>query len=279
MRALITGSSGQLGRDLASHCVSQGDEVFAFDRTQLDLTDGEMVSRVISETRPDVVFNCGAWTAVDDCEADPVRANAVNGSAVESLARAAKSCDAHLVQISTDYVFDGSKPTAYCETDPPNPTSAYGRSKLLGEFNAGAESTIVRTSWVYSAHGNNMVATICRLAKSHPVLRFVSDQVGRPTFTRDLAAAARRLGDGRATGIWHCANAGPVSWFEFAGEVLCALGEDPSRVVPIATADLDPPRPAPRPANSVLGTGRFDQNFGPMSDFRENLGAVVASYD
>lgn len=250
----------------------------SYDRSALDITDTELVVAAVRQCRPDVVVNCAAWTAVDDCEGDFDKAMLINGTAVSSLASAAAGVGAHLVQISTDYAFDGSKQSPYIETDEPNPSSVYGRSKVLGEVNAGPAATIVRTSWVYSSHGGNMVATICRLADSHPALQFVADQRGRPTYTGDLAVAIRKLAVDRAPGIWHCSNAGPVSWFEFAQAVFTSLGEDPDRVSPISTAELLPARPAPRPANSVLSTGRYDAVYGPLPDFRENLADVARTY-
>jgi dTDP-4-dehydrorhamnose reductase len=184
------------------------------------------------------------------------------------------------VQISTDYVFDGEKVGPYVEDDPTNPQSVYGHSKLAGERAAhDVSGAVVRTSWVCSAHGGNMVATIMRLAKEHPVMRFVSDQRGHPTFTTDLAAAVRQIGRDRFSGTLHVTNAGPVSWFEFAQAVLRAAGEDPSRVEPILTADLLPARPAQRPTNSVLSNQAYtDLGYEPLRDFRDPLGEVIGTY-
>jgi len=194
------------------------------------------------------------------------------------LAEIAEESGAHLVQISTDYVFDGSKAEPYSETDEPNPNSVYGRSKLLGEVNAGSAATVMRTSWVYSTHGANMVATICRLMQGESTLQFVDDQVGYPSYTGDLAVAIRDLARDRSSGVWHCTNAGAVSWHGFAQEVLLAAGEDPARVLPIKTDELDPPRPATRPANSRLSNDRYNATYSPLPDFRQNLQSVVASY-
>jgi dTDP-4-dehydrorhamnose reductase len=168
------------------------------------------------------------------------------------VVEAARLVDAPVHYISTDYVFDGSKDSPYVEWDETNPQSVYGKSKLAGERELDDGSTIIRTSWVCGFHGPNMVKTILRLAAEHELLSFVGDQRGCPTFADDLAAKIGELVEGRHTGIFHVTNQGAVSWYEFAREVLIASGQDPDRVKPIATADLQPPRPAPRPTNSVL---------------------------
>jgi len=276
MRLLVSGGSGQLGKDLAR--LDRSDvEVVALDRMDLDITDLASVRMRINEVQPDVFVNCAAWTAVDACEADPELAGLVNGDAVRVLRQECERSNTHLIQVSTDYVFDGSKPTPYRESDRPNPASVYGRSKFLGEINAGPDASIVRTSWVFSEHGGNMVATICRLADQNELLQFVDDQIGNPTYSRDLAEAIANIAFSRESGVWHCTNSGAVSWFEFARAVLAARGDDPQRVRPIPTKDLRPPRPAARPANSVLLNERYNEQFGKLRDFRETLWEVVAA--
>ena len=251
MRVLVTGAGGQLGHELVRVCTEAGDEVVACDRAALDLGDRDAVAQAITGTAPDVVVNAGAWTAVDDCESDPDRAWRINALGVRWVAQAARRVRAHVVHVSTDYVFDGTKPTPYVEWDRPNPVSAYGRSKLGGELEVDPASTIVRTAWVCGAHGANMVKTVLRLA-DRPELAFVDDQRGSPTFTADLAAAIRRLAAARLPGTFHVTNQGDTTWYGFVREILEAAGHDPGKVRPITTAELDPPRPAPRPANSVL---------------------------
>lgn len=218
MKVVVTGAGGQLGRDLVASCEVAGDEVIAFDRAALDIADAEAVSGTITPLRPDVVINCAAWTAVDACEADPERAIHTNADAVRYVRSAADAAGAHLVQISTDYVFDGRLRRPYRPDDSPNPMSVYGRSKRLGELRAGPDATIVRTSWVCGVHGHNMVHTVLRLLATHPTLRFVDDQIGNPSFTADLAPAIRSLAAERRGGIVHLTNATPddagVSWFE-----------------------------------------------------------------
>lgn len=255
MRVLVTGAAGQLGTDLMAACSAAGDTVFAFDRAGLDVSDRSAVLSAVTSLRPDAVVNCAAWTAVDACEADPELAVAMNGSAVRWLAEACTRVDAHLVHLSTDYVFDGELDRPYHEWDDPCPQSIYGITKLIGEREAlamGPRSAVVRTSWLGGVHGNNMVKTVMRLAAEHPQLAFVADQVGCPTFAQDLAPMLRRIATDRLSGVVHATNQGAVSWFEFAREVVAAMGKDPEMVQPIATVDLQPQRPAPRPANSVL---------------------------
>jgi dTDP-4-dehydrorhamnose reductase len=184
---------------------------------------------------------------------------------------------ARIVHISTDYVFDGSKSDAYVEWDVPNPQSVYGATKLAGERELGPDDTIVRTSWVCGFHGSNMVKTILRLAGEHETLSFVNDQRGHPTFADDLAVMIHRLVVDQRPGVFHVTNQGAVSWFEFAREVLRAAGFDPERVGPVSTADLLPPRPAPRPVNSVLDNAALRlSGIEPLDDFRVPLQRLVA---
>lgn len=255
MRVLVVGAAGQLGTDTVAACTIAGDDVFAADRTQLDVTDRAAVLGAVTSLRPDVVINCAAWTAVDACEADPDRALLANGTSVRWLVEACDRAGAHLVQVSTDYVFDGELDRPYHEHDATSPRSVYGWSKLMGEHEAlalGPHATVARTSWVCGVHGNNMVKTILRLAAERTELSFVDDQVGHPTFTQDLGPVLRRLALDRVSGVVHATNQGACSWFDFACAVVAASGRDPGIVRPIATLDLQPPRRAPRPANSVL---------------------------
>jgi dTDP-4-dehydrorhamnose reductase len=254
MRVLITGAGGQLGTDLVRTCTDAGDQVIACDRAALDLTDRDAVYQAITGTQPDAVIHAGAWTAVDACEGDPERAFLTNAMGTEWVADASRRVGAHLVAVSTDYVFDGTKPAPYQEWDRPNPQSVYGRSKLAGEHAVAVHapgSAVVRTAWVCGAHGANMVKTVLSLA-DRPELAFVDDQRGCPSFTADLAPAIRRIAADRRAGIHHVTNQGDTTWYGFVRDILELSGHDPGKVRPIATADLDPPRAAPRPANSVL---------------------------
>ena len=280
MRVLVTGAGGQLGIDTMAACTIAGDEVYAFDRARLDITDRSAVLGAVTTLRPDVVVHCAAWTAVDACEADRDRALLANGTAVRWVAEACDRVAAHLVHVSTDYVFDGTLDRPYHEHDEPAPRSAYGWSKLMGEREAlalGTHATIVRTSWVCGVHGSNMVKTVLRLAAERSELEFVDDQVGHPTFTQDLGPLLRRIGLDRLSGVVHATNQGACSWFDFACAVVAATGRDPRMVRAVATADLQPPRPAPRPANSVLDNAVLRNAGIPLlRDHREALAETVA---
>jgi dTDP-4-dehydrorhamnose reductase len=295
MTVLVTGAGGQLGRDLVdalSGGVPVGGlegspstgglgmrspvEVVGADHGRLDVADRTAVMAAVDEVRPDVVVNAAAWTAVDACEADTDKAFAINAIGPRHLAEAARRYGAHLVQISTDYVFDGTSVRPYLEWDAPNPLSVYGRSKLGGEMEVDPGATVVRTSWVCGAHGSNMVGTILRLAATTGPLRFVDDQIGSPTFTADLAGAVAVLATEKLPGIFHVTNQGVASWYEFAGAVLERAGEDRGRVEPIATADLVPARPAPRPANSVLENAALRLSGLPLlPDWHDGLSRLV----
>lgn len=279
MRVLVTGAAGQLGRDVVRTWQAAGDTVLAADRSVLDVTHRDAVHEVVAEWRPDVVVNCAAWTAVDACESDPERARAANGHSVRWLAEAVDAVGARLLHISTDYVFDGTKSSPYLEGDATRPQCVYGESKLLGENEAralGDAATVVRTSWVCSAHGGNMVATVRRLLAQGSPMSFVDDQRGRPTFTADLAPALRRLALDRNAGVFHLTNDGAVSWYEFVREIVAAFGGDPAVVRPITTAELDPPRPAKRPANSVLENAAWAAlGHAPLRDHRDALAELA----
>jgi dTDP-4-dehydrorhamnose reductase len=279
MRVLVTGAGGQLGHDCVSVCAAAGDDVIGCDHASLDVTDRDQVLGAITSFRPDAVIHCAAWTAVDACESDPDRAFASNGLAVRWVAEACHRTGAHLVQLSTDYVFDGALDRPYHEWDAPNPTSVYGASKLAGEHEArllGHQAAIVRTSWVCGQHGSNMVRTVLRLIDQQPTLAFVDDQIGNPTFTADLAPMLRRLAVDRRGGVYHLTNQRAVSWFGFVCEIVAAAGRDPAMVTPITTLDLLPPRPALRPANSRLDNAAARlSGLPPLRDFSEPLAELV----
>jgi len=304
LRVLLTGGNGQLGRDLRDVLaggrpvgglptgtppiltpVEPGAfDVLATDIDTLDVSDRTAVRAAVDAFRPDLVLHGGAYTAVDACESDPDTAFAVNAMGTRHVAEAAAEAGAHLVYVSTDYVFDGALDRPYVEWDRPGPRSVYGRSKLGGEMEvhavAGPSATIVRTAWVSGAHGANMVKTVLRLGRSDPdsMLRFVDDQHGCPTFTADLAAALVRLALDRRPGTFHVTNQGETTWFGFARATLEAAGLDSGRVEPIGTSDLDPPRPAPRPANSRLDNAALRLSGLPMlPEWTDALGRLVAT--
>jgi len=280
LKVLITGAAGQLGTDLVRLLSDQPHhQAVALSRADLDVGDRDAVLAATTTLQPDLIVHAAAWTAVDACESDPDRAWRVNALGCRYVAEGARLTGAHLVAVSTDYVFDGSSSRPYTEWDRTGPASVYGRSKLGGEtevFGLVPEATVVRTSWVCGPHGSNMVKTILRLAAGGGPLRFVDDQHGCPTFTVDLAAMLLHLGASRRPGLFHVTNQGATTWFGFARDVIRAAGLDPAMVEPIATADLDPPRPAPRPVNSVLDNAALRLGGIPLlAHYREPLEQTV----
>ena len=277
MRILITGARGQLGTELMALLEPQHHhQVLGLDLPEHDLTNRDHVLGVITEWRPDLIIHGAAFTAVDLCEEQAEMAYLVNCVATRFVADGARRVGAHVVYVSTDYVFDGTKQGPYLEWDATNPQSVYGRTKLGGEMEIDPGWTIARTSWVCGAHGNNMVKTLLRLAGERDTLSFVDDQIGHPTFAADLAKMLAKLGVERVPGVFHTTNQGAVSWYEFAQAVFSAAGHDPNRISAITTAQLDPPRPAARPANSVLdGFAWRSHGFISSRDFREPLAEVV----
>lgn len=280
LRIVVTGAGGQLGTDVVRLASGAGrHEVLAAGSSELDVGDRDVVMAALTRARPDLILHCAAWTAVDACESDPDRAFRVNSFGCRNVAEAARHTGAHLVAVSTDYVFDGTLSRPYTEWDRPNPVSVYGLSKRAGEEEIMAllpGATIARTAWVCGPHGTNMVKTVLRLAGGEGPLRFVDDQRGCPTFTEDLAGMLLQLGVGRRPGLFHVTNQGATSWYGFARDVLVAAGMDPARVEPIATSDLQPARPAPRPANSVLDNAALRMSgVALLPDFHEPLERVV----
>jgi dTDP-4-dehydrorhamnose reductase len=277
LRILVTGAGGQLGTDVLA--LGGRHEMVAARRDVVDVGNRDSVLAALTSVSPDIVVHAAAWTAVDACESDPDRAFRVNALGCRNVAEGARLIGAHLVAVSTDYVFDGTKSEPYGEWDEPCPLSVYGRSKLAGEREITSMlpgASTVRTAWVNGVHGANMVKTILRLSAGDGELRFVADQKGCPTFTEDLAGMILHLGIARRPGLFHVTNQGPTTWYQFARDVLATAGRDPDRVVPIATADLQPPRPAPRPANSVLDNAALRMSGIPLlPDHHEPLERTV----
>ena len=274
MRVLITGAGGQLGHDLLRAFTDH--EAVGTTHGQLDVTDRDAVLATITELRPDAVVHAGAWTDVDGCETDPDRAFRVNALGTRHVVEGARLAGARVCYLSTDYVFDGTGDRPWVEWDAPAPLSVYGRSKLGGERELDPGATVVRTSWVCGAHGRNFVKTILRAAAERDELTVVDDQHGCPTFTSDLAGAIARLVVARLPGTFHVTNQGATTWFDFARAIVAAAGFDPAKVRPIATADLHPPRPAPRPANSVLDNAALRLSGIPLlPDWHEPLDRLL----
>ncbi len=278
-RLLITGAAGMLGRDVVAAAADAGIECAPFARGDLDITERSAVEAAVSAVRPHAVINCAAWTDVDGAEAAFEEAHAVNGPGAGNVARAAAAVGAWTVHMSSDYVFDGAKRKPYLESDRTGPLSAYGRSKLAGEEAVSSEApgrhTIVRSSWLFGPGGHCFPATIMRLARERDELRVVDDQIGCPTFTGHLARALVALGvpDGDPPlGIIHVAGGGSCSWFELATAIVQTAGLG-TEVRPCSTAEM--PRPAPRPAYSVLASERVQAPVLPH--WRQGLEEYMAS--
>jgi len=276
-RVLVTGASGMLGKDLSPALAGAGCDVFARPKSDLDITSAPDVARAFRDTRPDVVVNCAAYTKVDACESDP-RAFEVNAGGVEILAAECRARGVQLVQISTDFVFDGSKASPYSEEDPTAPLSAYGLSKRRGEEAALRVPTglVVRASWLFGRGGWNFVEAIRRqIEQGKRTLAVVDDQRGRPTATTDLSEAVLALLESGAVGVYHFANRGAVTWFDFAREIVALSGRPDVAVKPVDSATLA--RPARRPANSVLDTGKYERVTGrQIRHYREPLAEYLS---
>ncbi|WP_367319068.1 dTDP-4-dehydrorhamnose reductase [Streptomyces sp. HUAS ZL42] len=278
MRWLVTGAGGMLGRDTVEELTRRGEDVVGLDHTALDITLPEAVGRAFAEHRPDLVVNCAAYTAVDDAETDEARALRINGEGPRVLARTCAGSGARLVHVSTDYVFAGeARATPYPEDHPPAPRTAYGRTKLAGEravlTELPARSAVVRTAWLYGVHGRSFVRTMLDLETRRDTVDVVDDQRGQPTWSADVAARLADLGPLVGTGVngvFHATSSGEASWFDLAREVFRAVGADPDRVHPTGSDAY--PRPAPRPAYSVLAHGRWrETGLPPPRDWRAAL--------
>jgi dTDP-4-dehydrorhamnose reductase len=274
---LVTGSGGMLGRDLVPLLHSLGEDVTAADRSTLDVTDAAAVKEQVAGH--DVVVNCAAWTAVDDAEGREADAHRVNAVGARLLAHAAGAQGAKLVQISTDYVFDGHASTPYAADAPLSPSSAYGRTKADGERAVRTElpeaHLVVRTAWLYGAHGNCFPRTIARVARERGSVSVVDDQVGQPTWTADVARVVVDLVSRDApAGTYHATSTGRCSWFDFAQRVVAATGLDPDVVARTTSGEFR--RPAPRPAFSVLAHDTLvDAGIEPIGDWEARWGEAA----
>jgi dTDP-4-dehydrorhamnose reductase len=261
MKLLVVGYQGQLGKDMMLAASASGFAAEGMDFPAIDITSEAGVRAAVGRYKPDVIINCAAYTAVDKCETEEAAAFAVNAGGVKNLALAARQCGAKFVHISTDYVFDGTKKSPYVESDAPNPMSVYGKSKLAGEkllLETYDRYFIFRIAWLYGTRGNNFLKTILGLARKRagtgePLL-VVNDQIGTPTYTMHVCNQILSMIRGERFGLYHCTNEGWCSWFDFARAIVRAYAV-PVDVVPCTTAEF--PRPAPRPANSVLENERL----------------------
>ena len=277
MKVLITGSQGQLGQDLV-RVLERNHEVVPTHRGNLDFTNYGQVQEVLKSARPDVVVHAGAYTAVDQAESDVDTAYLVNAFGTRNLAVSAEKIHAKFCYISTDYVFDGTAQTPYKEFDPTNPQTVYGRSKLAGERFAESLSSrhyVVRTSWVYGAHGKNFVKTMLELGRRGTPLKVVDDQVGSPTHTYDLAVFLNELITTELYGVYHASNGGRCSWYEFAQAIFAEARMSP-QLEPCTTDKFS--RPAPRPGYSVLDNMAIRVNgLSPLPEWRETLHDFIAA--
>ena len=290
MRILVTGKNGQVGRCLMDQGKSYGFNMFGMSSTELDITNIRNVDSVISQIKPDLVINAAAYTAVDKAETDMKSAYAVNETGPKLLAATCKKLNIPLFHISTDYVFDGKSEIPYKETDTVNPTSVYGRSKLMGELavrNTLSKFIILRTSWVFSEHGNNFLKTMVRLAKERDRLTVVADQFGGPSSARGIAealltiAAQYETTGSVAWGTYHYCQKPYVSWHQFAQAIIerateMGLVDHPVEVAPIPSSEF--PTPVTRPANSRLDTTKYESNFSiSSSPWSDELSRVLES--
>ncbi len=265
---LVTGASGQLGSEIRERSARYSGYNFVFtDAGELDITDAGATAAFIADLAPSWVINCAAYTAVDKAEEEEELATLINGKGVENIVNALEGSDCRVIHISTDYVFDGSRPVPYLEDDIPSPASAYGRSKLAGEKAAmrWPQTMTIRTSWLYSSYGNNFVKTILRKAGSAESISVVFDQVGSPTYAADLAAAILEIISGViqnrhlfVPGLFNYSDEGVCSWFDLAAEIVAAAGSS-CAVVPVRSSAY--PSKVQRPAYSVLDKGKIRERY------------------
>ncbi|TNE86151.1 MAG: dTDP-4-dehydrorhamnose reductase [Gammaproteobacteria bacterium] len=282
MKFLVTGANGQLGCCLVDRLSNSGHTFVALTKSDLDITDEKAVEEQVVECRPDVIVNAAAYTSVDRAESEPELARRINGEAVNHLVRAANKVGALLIQVSTDYVFDGTSPEPYVESDAVNPLGVYGESKLLGEEYAARADRflVVRTAWVFSEYGNNFVKTMLKLGRKRKELSIVSDQYGSPTYAGGLAASLIRMSEAQLpSGIYHFSGGKSCSWFEFATVIFNLVkasvpGYPVPGILPITSEQY--PTPAKRPAFSVLSDKKLKMAMdGDAAEWPDTLPDVI----
>ena len=286
MKILVTGKNGQLGKSIHKIVTNneQTDEFVFVGREELDLSSTDSITSYFNHNNFDIIINCAAHTAVDKAEEEAVLANQINHLAVAQLAQIAKTQQAKLIHISTDYVFDGESDKPYTEADATNPINIYGKTKLAGEQALKeimpTDAIIIRTSWVYSEYGNNFVKTMLRLGKQRDELSVVGDQIGSPTYATDLANAILDTMQNKAfkevgqeTQVYHYSNAGEISWYEFAKEIF-ELADIQCSVSPITTEQY--PTPAKRPKNTLMNKDKIAETFSVnIPDWKESLNTCM----
>ena len=280
MKVLVTGYAGQLGWDVVRLLESRGTECRGVDQADFNLTDAEAVMAYVKDYAPDVIVHCAAYTAVDRAEAEPEICIAVNGMGTLNMVRAALAVNAKLVYISTDYVFPGTGEIPWKEDDAYGPLNVYGQSKVQGEMAVQSLMTrffILRTSWVFGAHGKNFVRTMLRLGAEKEELRVVGDQVGSPTYTQDLARVICDMIPTEKYGVYHVRNEGFISWAEFA-QMIMEKRMLPCRIIPVTTEEYE--TAAKRPRNSRMNGGKLNAaGFGPMPSVEDALNRYLAEIE
>lgn len=267
MKVLVTGANGQLGTDVMAELVKRGHEAVGVNSRQMDITKADMVRYVMTDVKPEAVIHCAAWTAVDDAEDKVEAVRAVNALGTENIARLCKEQDCKLMYISTDYVFDGTGETPWEPDDDRQPLNVYGQTKYEGELAVekyAEKFFIVRIAWVFGLNGKNFIKTMLELAKTHEELKVVSDQIGSPTYTRDLAGLLADMIETDKYGWYHATNEGFCSWYDFAREIFrqaSALGHTECQqmtVKPVASGEF--PTKAARPSNSLMSKNKLTEN-------------------
>ena len=286
MKILITGCNGQLGNEMQLLAKKNPQHQYFFtDVEELDITDAEAIDRFVQDNQVDCIVNCAAYTAVDKAEENEEFCHLLNNIAPGYLAKAIEKRGGYMVQVSTDYVFDGTNYTPYTEEEPTCPNSVYGRTKLAGEkqvLENCKQSMIIRTAWLYSTFGNNFVKTMIRLGQTKPELGVIFDQIGTPTYARDLAAAIfAAINQGIVPGIYHFSNEGVISWYDFTKAIHRIAGINDCKVRPLHTEEY--PTPAARPHYSVLDKTKIKKIYGIEIPYweeslRECVSALNASH-
>lgn len=279
MKVLVTGAAGQLGTDVIDELAQRGYGAVGVDVSELDITDKDAVNRVLTDIRPDAVIHCAAWTAVDDAEDKPEAVRAVNALGTEYIAQVCGEIGCKLMYISTDYVFDGQGERAWMPDDDRQPLNVYGQTKYEGELAVEKYTEkffIVRIAWVFGFHGKNFIRTMLNLAKTHTELNVVNDQIGSPTYTKDLARLLADMIETERYGCYHATNEGFCSWYDFACEIFrqaAALGHEECQQVivhPVSSSEF--PTKAKRPSNSRMSKEKLSENgFERLPDWKDAL--------
>lgn len=278
MKVLVTGVNGQLGYDVVKELDKRGHQPMGVDREEMDLTYTQQIKECIENIKPEAIIHCAAYTAVDKAEDEEELCRRVNAIATKEIAECAKELDIPMIYISTDYVFDGTKDGEYTEEDIPNPINIYGKTKYEGEVYVEElleKYYIVRISWVFGENGNNFIDTMLRLSKERDSLNVINDQVGSPTYTKDLASLLIDMIEGDKYGIYHATNEGYCTWYEFAKEIF-KIGNIDIKVNPITTSEYS--TMAARPMNSKMSKNKLIKNeFNKLDNWKESVKKYITN--